>query len=810
MRQQSPESPGSGRSLGELLRAFRSRSGLSQEALADRAGISAKAVGAIEQGTRRAPYRHTIAALAEALALTLSERNSLERAAARVRSAPVLTNQPLADNLPTTLTRFIEREEVSDLMAFLDRFRLVTIVGSGGVGKTRTAIEVIRRRNAVTHESSWFVDLQGMRDGNLIVTEVASALQIELSGTSDPIAGICSALAPRNLLLIFDNCEHLLDGVVRFVEALMKNCPRIRVVATSRERLGLSGEVVYRLPSLKAPNAVDLFVDRAGAADARATYDADGLDLVAEICRELDGIPLAIELAATRVATLGLRNLRARIHTLNAFSGGGSDLPQRHRTMLATIVWSYDLLDSVEQALFRRVSIFAAGFTLEMVEHVCSDDIVPKATIAHRLAGLAAKSLVDILDTGSSTRYRMLESIRRYATSLLQQHEENESMARRQAHLWADLADKVQADSFRVTTAEAVLELDNLRACLDWCNESGTDDDAVIAGRILGGFRHVWRGKSSNTEYLDRAKALLLKINEQKHPRVVAVLLFSISHDFSGDALLELSRRVIPLGEQVGEYSGLVFISLQLSIEYTRRGNKADANRQLDAAVQSLAKTADVNPQDHFSAEMSLLQHRAWIRCAQSYLDEARADISNFRDALTAAGSDGETQALLVTAEIEYASGNVSSAARLLERFLEGIDQLPSPLIMALNALNNLASYSLVLCDYTTATKAVNDFFQKATHLTPVDSRCMALSCAMLALHGGQQELAARLAGNATANYTRLGHVLLGVEHDVHRKLTAKLQEVFSADERERLMAEGRGWSIDRVRDAFLALVSEG
>lgn len=325
--------------FGALLRCHRQAAGLSQEALAARAQMSPQGIGALERGDRRTPQRGTLALLAEALALDVKERREFEAAAARPRVlrpgdgrvsrtlSRVVHETNAGHNLPRQLTSLIGRQPVlAEVAALMRKAPLVTLVGSGGVGKTRISLQVAASLLDRFEDGVWLIELAPLSSGDYLPSTVAQVLGIPLRG-GDPLESLVSKLRSKNALLIFDNCEHLVEATRGIVAAILRGCAQIRVLASSRQSLGISGEATFRIPSLPTPDAVTnlagadagrypaitLFAERAAAIDDRFVLSDDNAAVVGEICRRLDGIPLAIELAAARTTMLSPRQLRDRL-----------------------------------------------------------------------------------------------------------------------------------------------------------------------------------------------------------------------------------------------------------------------------------------------------------------------------------------------------------------------------------------------------------------------------------------------------------------------------------------------------------------
>ncbi len=408
---------------------------------------------------------------------------------------------PLAGthNLPLAITRMIGRDEaVAALVSRLPRQRLVTIVGPGGIGKTTLALAVAERMTADYHQGVWLVDLAPLGDSRLVPSAVATVLGRQV-GTEDPLPALAAALRDERLLLLLDNCEHVIDEAARLVTAVLSTARGVSILATSREPLGVPGERQYRLGPLGIPQrssgltaaeaaifpAVQLFVERATAVvDDFALTDAN-VSLIAEICRRLDGLPLAIEFAAPRVEALGVEGLAARlVDSLPLLTARSRATVPRHRTMRNALDWSYRLLRPDEQLFFRALGIFGGDFTAEAAAATAMDVANPVGAI-DRLADLVAKSLV-IADVGGvSPRFRLLDTIRAYAFEKLNENSERERVARRHAEYYRDLferaEDEAMARPIGEWLADYAREIDNLRAALEWAFAPSGDESMGVA-----------------------------------------------------------------------------------------------------------------------------------------------------------------------------------------------------------------------------------------------------------------------------------------------------------------------------------------
>src|SRR5215203_2947225 len=422
--------------FGAVLRQFRTAAALSQAELAERAGLSERGISDLERSVRRAPHLTTIRLLADALKLTPPDQQTL-LAAARQASGSEMPAGALAwfAPLPALLTSLVGRErELAALATLVVRpdGRLITLTGPGGSGKTRLALEAGRTLLRDFGDGVVFVDLTPLTDAALVLPTIASTLGVREQMGYRLVETLINVLASKHLLLLLDNCEQVLDAAPEIAELLVAS-PDLSIIATSREPLRMRGERVVPVLPLPVPAAdgplvveelacvpsVALFVERATASYPAFALTADTASAVAAICRRLDGLPLAIELAAARINVLPPASLLARLERrLPLLAGGGRDLPARQRTMRDAIAWSYDLLSSAEQALFRHLAVFAGGFTLVAVEAVAAPD--RNLPVLDGVVALVEQSLVrQMPGIDDEPRYQMLETVREFGLEQL-------------------------------------------------------------------------------------------------------------------------------------------------------------------------------------------------------------------------------------------------------------------------------------------------------------------------------------------------------------------------------------------------------
>jgi predicted ATPase/DNA-binding XRE family transcriptional regulator len=659
-------------SFGDLLKKHRLTHGFSQESLAERARISAGAVGALEQGTRRAPYRETVSRLADALGISADDRRELEEAAERARGRRDRREAPSAPNhnLPTSFTSFLGRQgEIVRIEEMLRTSRLVTLTGSGGIGKTRLATETARDVLAQRqHEEVWFVDLSPLRDGSFVAGTIAAVLGLPAPAQAHSLPALEASLRSRACLLILDNCEHVVDAVADVAGALLRGCPGIVILATSRERLAIEGERVYRLPSLPVPASLNLFFDRAADSGSALALTGKERESGAEICRRLEGIPLAIELAASRVPSLGLEILERRLSDHLAISGTRRDLPERQRTMTATIEWSYELLSDLERALLRRLAVFRGGMTVEAVEAIGVDRPLSRSEIIDLLSSLFDKSLLTMTGGSVPPRYTMLEVVRSFLLGRLSDAGELETVYRAHLRWMASVAERanerIGSLSRHEWLREFTPELDNTREALARAFESGDADDAVLAGRIAGGLRALWVGTWRRGECRRWCQAALERIDEEKYPTITATLLRAYVQSTSGREMIAVADRALDLLDRIGDRQGLVFIGANVALERSKMGDFAEAE---EAIARSFALAADGALSAR--AELLLLEFRWQIRIRTGGLDEARLDLERQALLVRQLGEEELERLSLIYFEgcIEFATGNFKRALDLLE-----------------------------------------------------------------------------------------------------------------------------------------------
>jgi len=714
------------------------------------------------------------------------------------------TAAPLT-NLPAELPPLYGRaEDLPALRSLIESHRLVTVVGAGGIGKTVLAQALAHQLRGSFEDGVWVIELAPVADASLVATTVAGVLRVTLGGNAQ-IESLAKALSTGRMLIVLDNCEHLLHAVAELAAALHGAAPDVRLLATSQEPLKVAQEHLYRLDGLALPSdggiesarqagAVALFEARARAADPRFALTEQNISAVVDICRHLDGIALAIELAAARVPLLGVEGLRARLdERFRVLTGGARLALRRHQTLRAALDWSHGLLTRDEQTVFRRLGAFAGSFGLESAQHVASDDSIDEWAVLDRLGALVDKSLV-VAETGEEARYRLLETSRAFALEQLHQAGETEAVLRRHAEAVLAVFEGSRRNEYVLST-QALLErylpdLDNVRAALDWSAGAGGDAQLQIA--LAGAMAWIWVSAGHRPEGLRRTRAAMARIELSTPPHLEARLLGSwsgMAHPEAGPQELAANARAVELYRTLGQRQEL-FAAL---CQQGRTLSRCHQPEQAELVLQEAARISETSWPAALRARLWVA--RSWVLFRQARFEEGmRVGEEILQMAIALDDQRMALSALIHLEQIEAACGRLEESvargrdmARRIrhDRFLRsGIENI---------VLSNL-SMSLTLLG------EIDEALELARHAYPlVEQAGRVLDLldpyALLALKRGRIDDAARLLGRADMRIATGTHRRELVEQKLHDELMRSLRAALSPDELSRLMKEGEALS---------------
>lgn len=802
-----------------LLKQFRVKAGLSQQMLADRALISVQAVSALERGYRKVPYRKTLERLADALALSDESREALELSARRARGSRAVDHDSLpVHNLPRQLTSFLGRDEVvGEIVQLVGSAPLVTLVGTGGAGKTRTAIAVGTQVLAQFPDGVFFVELAPLDDASLVTHALATTLRVQESPHRPLLATLIAYLADRRMLIIFDNCEHVITQGRRIVGSLLRESPGVTLIATSRQPLTLEGERVYRIPPLAVPHArvtspdeamtysaVALFVDRVQAADARFGVTEENVRPVVDICRRLDGLPLALELAAARATVLSPWQIAERLdRAFDVLAGDGAGALPRHQTMRAVIDWSYALLSSQARLLFDRLSCFAGGFTLDTATAICSEGTVTENDVLETLTALIAQSLVGTDFAHGVARYHLLEVTRQYARERIAQRGEVETLSRRHAQTFLGVAKRLDAEWYTANEKawfhEAEAELDNFRIALAW--SLGERHDVENGRTLAAALTRVWYSLSP-VEGRRWVRLALESVDDKTSPATLGELHIAEARLCGAlaeyTASLASAERALQMREHLD--------ALQIARAQEAAGSALSAlGRERDGEALLGEALASVRSLGNRGLEALLLgdlgtarSRRGDVEGARSFYAEALAHYMPLGLQRPAASISGHL------AEVEFAAGDAAAALQRAEEARIGHEATNNRRSVA-NDLSNMAAYLVALDCFDDARAHASQALVsarevKATVLTACILQHLAAVAILQHTAEGKQsdadELPAMLLGFVDARLSSLGARREYTERQEYERVLAALDKRFG-DRLRDLLAVGAEWTED-------------
>jgi predicted ATPase/class 3 adenylate cyclase len=722
-----------------------------------------------------------------------------------LRSIPIDRN-----NLPTQISSLVGRSRsVDEICALVRRSRLVTITGAGGIGKTRVALDAATDLLDDFEDGVWFVDLAPLRSPDLVASQIASALALPLVSERPALEIVVAHLNRRSVLLVVDNCEHLIEEASRVVEEILRECVQVRILATSREFLGIEGEHAFRLPSLEFPaagsevsaesardfSAIALFAERAASANPEFALTDKNAGIVGDICRRLSGIALAIELAAARVNVLGVGEIRDRLNErFRFFTEGRRNALPRQQTMRAAIDWSFDLLSELEQTLFRRLSIFAGGWTLDAAEATCAFDGLDRTDVLNSLASLARKSLVVVYSDESATRYDFLESTRAYALEKAQP--ELGTLSERHA-AWVTAFVEASVNRGWTISQNAWLtriecELDNIRLALEWALAG--DDPELMAARIAERLSSFWYDAGLQAEGRRWLDAALARVDQERQVSLAGRLWRAVASNSTGRRAVEAGQKAIELLESAGDRAALPAAYAALAFGLWEVGNLPQAESISGRALE-LCRSGGLEGSRIYSdtlatranVELALGRHDE----ARNLFDEALSISLKLEDERTSASVGGNL------AELEFAAGNTNRAVVLASSAAQTFHKLKATAREA-TALVNLATYRIALGEIENARESALAGLTLAKRVedTPAVSVAIQNLGAVRALKGDARS-AAQLLGYVDEWYRSVGYERYWSERRIRDIISDVLNKEMSEGELHESLKHGGAMSED-------------
>ncbi len=693
---------------------------------------------------------------------------------------PVRSLEYLPNNLPQQLTSFVGRAGVvEDIKMLLDEHRLTTLVGTGGSGKTRCALQAGAELLERYADGVWMVEFAPISDPALVTTTIAQVLGVREVPNEDLLTTLIGDLAQRQMLLVLDNCEHLVDEARHVAGAILGGCAGVRILATSREQLGIAGEHVFRMPSLEVSDAVELFVDRARASDDRFALTDENAPLVSEICRRLDGIPLAVELAAARVKLLSPKQLTEKLtERFRVLTSGDKSALPRHQTLRATIDWSFDLLDEDARTLFRKLAIFVGGWTWAAATAICVDDSDEWEVLA-ALSSLVDKSLVAVEPEDEERRYDMLVSIREYARERLAEANEREMAATKHAHFYAafvhdlvPLAQELEDVQWRKLFAN---ELDNVRAVIDWA--IFRKHDPQLGLKLLSEIE--WPELIVTPHEALRWFETALELEEAMPSELVHARL--LRHCLKLEWLVgrpipqreKIACAAVESARRAGDPDEIARALGNLAATYGAAGRFDEAERAFAEAYAEPERLSRITVNTMLRMwAVNSLQRGDVVVARRRFSEVAR---------LERPGSEAHASALLNLGELEYAAGNVEAARTAATQAKDTYAALSS--IYTVLVLSNLAAYAMAAGDLDEARTRLHE----ALELQPKSSRGWLAGVieahALLASLLADYERASLLAGFSDALYRARGEMRQHTERTGYERLMERLARVYSGED---------------------------
>ncbi len=716
-------------------------------------------------------------------------------------------------NLPSTVpTLFGRDDDIVALTKLVTVHRVVTIVGAGGLGKTRLAQAAAHTLRDSYTDGAWLVELAPVSDPALLPAAIAQALGFTLPGKKSAQDEVIDTLHNRALLLVLDNCEHVVAAASAFAQAVVDHAPQVHLLATSQELLKVNGEHLYRLAPLALPaanelaaaqasGAVALFVERVSALQPAFKLTEHNVADVIDICRQLDGLPLAIELAAARVPLLGVAGVRERLHErFRMLTGGARAAPRRQQTLHETLDWSHSLLTTDERAVFRRAGVFVGGFTLPAAQHALADERIDEWAVLDHLGALVDKSLL-VADPTEPPRYRLLESARAYALEKLRDASETNATRERHARAMLVLFEAADAQMWTLTRDErferCLPDIDNLRAALDWAQDLG---DAELHIALAGASGWMWSDSELVVEGKLRSELAMTRIDAAAAPALEARMQVRWSRFLHRDGTVALAAilRAAELCLRMGDLRGLYVAASH--------------------AVRTAAQNGDMAASEHWAQETERLFDATWPLASRLHLLMARSDLAYYNhhryeefearmdEILSLATTLGDQQFMrYALSNLAFASFARCDFALAVARGRALVALLPRDRFDTSTAYV-LVGYAVALTQFGELDEALSVLRQAAPTLTRQGVWWMWLErIALLAFKRGRIRESALALGRSDVVFFQSNQQ----RHDpinqrIRDEVRDGLQQALPAAELERLLAEGAALSDEEA--ARLAL----
>ena len=727
------------------------------------------------------------------------------------RAGPVPTQR---GNIPAELTPMMGRDRaLAQLLGLISSSRAVTVIGMGGIGKTRLALEAARRSASVLVDGAWFIDLGPVQDEHLVLGTIAMTLNIAMVDGATSVDTVGAELREKQILIVLDNCEHVIASAARVTEALLQLAPKIRILATSREPLGFSGEKLLRLLPLDCPQpgetnsaaigsmgAVQLFAQRLQSADPTFAFDDSAIPTIAEICRRLDGIPLALEMAASQASAVGLDGLASALRSrLRLRMPGKRTALPRHRTLQAMLDWSGDLLEVPERSLLRRLAVFPGAISIAGAHAVCAETGAEEWETVERIGALVQKSLVAADNTAG--RFRLLETVRAYALEKLEAANEEALLRRRHAQ-WTLQSLEEGLDAWGRTPEASWLErygagLDDCRGALRWTNLKQERDLYV---RLASASYRLWLQVGIPAEGLSHAEAGLRELPKSAPPRLEIQMRIAVAELAAEAAMhalaLETILPALSLCRALGDRRSLTAALIRAGFALTCQERHDQALLHYREAAEAMEGLD----------EPKLL---AWATTAigmnRCMLGDVDAGIRMCETALEmhrSAGDDrGHRKSLLFLAECAFWCGNGEAAIAYGESLIGLLRGTGGQRSLG-HALCNLAAYLLMQNRQEQARRCLDECHGTMSREIGTWPWCMIQNYALLAAEAGNADLAARLLGYVDCRFRSSADVRQQTERIVHDRLVDLLRQRLAENTLASLLAEGAAWGQRQADEA--------